>query len=69
MDEALEHPYMAAYHEPPTEVVAPGPINCDFERQELTEGQLRDLAFKEVLGFRAEIARGGVGGDVVKNHS
>lgn len=49
---------MAAYHEPPTEVVAAGPINCDFERQELTESQLRELAFKEVLGFRQEVDGG-----------
>lgn len=67
VDEALEHPYMAAYHEPPTEVVAQGPINCDFERQELTENQLRDLAFKEVIGFRAEQegARSSAGGAAV----
>ena len=42
---------MSAYHEPVTEVTAPTPIDCAFERMELSEQQLRDLAFAELLEF------------------
>lgn len=57
--EALEHPYLADYHEPENEIVAPDtnyswlePRNEDGS--ELTVDQLRKLMLKEISHFRSD---------------
>jgi mitogen-activated protein kinase 1/3 len=55
VDEALEHPYLSAYHDPDDEpVVAPlSPSYFDFDlhKDDLTKDQLKELLYEEVLSF------------------
>lgn len=50
-EQALEHPYLAVWHEPSDEPVCERKFDFGFEREDSTEG-MRELIVKEVEGFR-----------------
>ena len=55
-EEALEHPYLAAYHDPEDEPTCP-PIPDDFfhfdmQKEPLTKENLKELVYKEVVEMR-----------------
>ncbi|POY74837.1 hypothetical protein BMF94_2110 [Rhodotorula taiwanensis] len=54
VEEALEHPYMANYHDPTDEPVAPPlePGFFDFDLEKPDREGLRKLLFEEVMAFR-----------------
>ncbi|BGP55403.1 hypothetical protein JCM8202_003730 [Rhodotorula sphaerocarpa] len=54
VEEALEHPYLANYHDPTDEPVAPPlePGFFDFDLQKPDREGLRKLLFEEVMAFR-----------------
>jgi mitogen-activated protein kinase 1/3 len=55
VDEALEHPYLAAYHDPEDEPVvaplSPSYFEFDLHKDDLTKDQLKELLYEEVLSF------------------
>jgi mitogen-activated protein kinase 7 len=50
--EALEHPYLAVWHDPVDEPSCEVPFDFSFEREDSTNG-MRDLIVDEVRSFRA----------------
>jgi len=50
-EEALEHPYLAVWHEPADEPVCPQKFDFGFEHEDSTEG-MRQLIVQEVESFR-----------------
>jgi serine/threonine protein kinase len=55
IEQVLEHPFLANYHEPGDE---PGslPFNFEFEKLELTKEMYQQLVFNEMLTFHPELA-------------
>lgn len=55
VDEALEHPYLASYHDPDDEPVAaplsPSYFAFDLHKESLTKDQLKELLYREVMSF------------------
>ncbi|KAG6911861.1 Mitogen-activated protein kinase 2 [Tephrocybe rancida] len=55
VDEALEHPYLSAYHDPEDEPVvtplSPSYFEFDLHKDDLTKDQLKELLYEEVLSF------------------
>jgi len=48
---ALEHPYLATYHDASNEPVAKSVFKADFEDLEMTKQKLRQLVWAEMLAF------------------
>jgi len=59
VDEALEHPYLSAYHDPEDEPVvaplSPSYFEFDLHKDDLTKAQLKELLYEEVLAFQPTI--------------
>jgi len=55
---ALEHPYLATYHDPTNEPVASGVFKADFENIDMDKTKLRQLVYAEIESFHPEL-RGG----------
>ncbi|KAH9914828.1 CMGC/MAPK/ERK protein kinase [Fomitopsis serialis] len=53
-DQALNHPYLAVWHDPADEPVCPTPFDFIFEEEDSIEGMKR-LIVDEVQTFRAEV--------------
>ncbi|GAA6063143.1 hypothetical protein JCM10212_001191 [Sporobolomyces blumeae] len=56
VEECLEHPYVAAYHDPEDEPTAP-PLPADFfsfdlQKEAISKTQLKELLFDEVMAFQ-----------------
>jgi len=55
VDEALEHPYLSAYHDPEDEPVvqplSPSYFEFDLHKDDLTKDQLKELLYEEVVNF------------------
>ncbi|KAI6029602.1 hypothetical protein PISMIDRAFT_317140 [Pisolithus microcarpus 441] len=56
VEEALEHPYLEAYHDPDDEPVAP-PLDPEFfefdlHKDDISREQLKDLLYQEIMSFR-----------------
>jgi len=51
--QALEHPYLAAYHDPEDEPTVPSldPEYFEFDYMDLSKDQLKDLLYEEVISF------------------
>jgi serine/threonine protein kinase len=47
--EALAHPYLSVFHDPDDEPVAEHAFDFEFERQSLSNGQVKELIRKEVF--------------------
>eukprot|EP00297_Palpitomonas_bilix_P006935 CAMPEP_0113896990 /NCGR_PEP_ID=MMETSP0780_2-20120614/18378_1 /TAXON_ID=652834 /ORGANISM="Palpitomonas bilix" /LENGTH=382 /DNA_ID=CAMNT_0000888299 /DNA_START=17 /DNA_END=1165 /DNA_ORIENTATION=+ /assembly_acc=CAM_ASM_000599 len=50
--EALEHPYLKELHDPQDEPAADHAFSLDFEKEEMTEEEVRDLIFEEICLMR-----------------
>ena len=60
MEQALEHPYLTALHDPMVEPASePAPFEFEFEDEELQEEQLREKVWEEMLSFHGEGSLGG----------
>lgn len=59
VDEALEHPYLAAYHDPEDEPVvtplSPDYFEFDMHKDDLSKDQLKELLYAEVQSFTPSI--------------
>ncbi|KAI6129582.1 mitogen-activated protein kinase [Pisolithus croceorrhizus] len=56
VEEALEHPYLEAYHDPDDEPVAP-PLDPEFfefdlHKDDISREQLKELLYQEIMSFR-----------------
>ncbi|KAI6148560.1 mitogen-activated protein kinase [Pisolithus tinctorius] len=56
VEEALEHPYLEAYHDPEDEPVAP-PLDPEFfefdlHKDDISREQLKELLYQEIMSFR-----------------
>ncbi|KAF9056298.1 CMGC/MAPK protein kinase [Panaeolus papilionaceus] len=55
VDEALEHPYLSAYHdpedEPTVQPLSPTYFEFDLHKDDLSKDQLKELLYEEVLSF------------------
>ncbi|RIA96497.1 CMGC/MAPK/ERK protein kinase [Glomus cerebriforme] len=56
VDKALEHPYLAVWHDPNDEPVCPEPFDFSFEAVDDPD-QMRAMIAQEVLNFRAAVRR------------
>jgi mitogen-activated protein kinase 1/3 len=66
VEQALEHPYLAALHDPMVEPASePAPFEFEFEDEELQEEQLREKVWEEMLSFHGESSFGKGGGSGV----
>ena len=66
VEQALEHPYLAALHDPMVELASePAPFEFEFEDEELQEEQLREKVWEEMLSFHGESSFGKGGGSGV----
>ncbi|XP_043711000.1 mitogen-activated protein kinase 3-like [Telopea speciosissima] len=54
VEEALAHPYLARLHDIADEPVCPEPFSFEFERQALTEDQMKEMIYREALAFNPE---------------
>ncbi|XP_042392089.1 mitogen-activated protein kinase 1 isoform X2 [Zingiber officinale] len=54
VEEALAHPYLAALHDSSDEPVCMMPFSFDFEQQALSEEQMKELIYREALGFNPD---------------
>mmetsp|Transcript_44325 Transcript_44325/g.86718 ORF Transcript_44325/g.86718 Transcript_44325/m.86718 type:complete len:397 (-) Transcript_44325:31-1221(-) len=57
VQEALEHEYFKALHNPETEPVCPEVFNFDFERVKMSDRVLRDLIWEEIYQYRPELKK------------
>ncbi|KAL7285643.1 hypothetical protein ACG7TL_000748 [Trametes sanguinea] len=57
VDQALEHPYLAAYHDPEDEPAVPSldPEYFEFDYKELNKEELKQLLYDEVMSFNSLI--------------
>ncbi|KAH9073079.1 CMGC/MAPK/ERK protein kinase [Lactarius deliciosus] len=60
-EQALEHPYLAVWHDPTDEPVCPNKFDFFFEEEDSIEG-MKKLIVDEVNSFRSETPQGGGGG-------
>lgn len=51
VDEALQHPYLAAYHDINDEPVCTSPFSFDFEHPSFTNADAKELIWEESLSF------------------
>ncbi|KAJ8597006.1 CMGC MAPK protein kinase [Rhizopogon salebrosus TDB-379] len=55
VDEALDHPYLAAYHDPEDEPVVasldPDYFDFDQSKEDLTKAELKELLYEEIMSF------------------
>jgi mitogen-activated protein kinase 7 len=58
-NEALEHPYLAVWHDPADEPVCEVPFDFSFEQEDSTNG-MRDLIVEEVRSFRQLVRQNAV---------
>ncbi|XP_042510787.1 mitogen-activated protein kinase 3-like [Macadamia integrifolia] len=54
VEEALAHPYLARLHDIADEPVCPEPFSFEFERQALTEDQMKEMIYREAIAFNPE---------------
>ncbi|KAJ4971281.1 hypothetical protein NE237_004380 [Protea cynaroides] len=54
VEEALAHPYLARLHDIADEPICPEPFSFEFERQALTEEQMKEMTNREALAFNPE---------------
>lgn len=56
VEQALEHPYLEAYHdpsdEPSTTPISPDFFAFDLEKDELSRDELKELLYREIMAFR-----------------
>jgi len=56
VEQALEHPYLEAYHDPNDEPsaapIAPDFFAFDLEKDELSREELKELLYKEIMAFQ-----------------
>lgn len=57
-EEALEHPYLAAFHDPTNEPSCPTPFLSDFEEQILSEEDIKELIYEEAVKRTALTSNG-----------
>jgi len=59
VEEALEHPYLAAYHDPEDEPAVtplePDYFEFDLHKDDLSKDQLKELLYNEVMAFKPSI--------------
>ena len=55
-EEALQHPYLAVWHDPADEPVCPRKFDFGFESVDQVEG-MKTLILEEVRSFRTEVRR------------
>jgi mitogen-activated protein kinase 1/3 len=59
VDDALEHPYLSAYHDPEDEPIvtplSPSYFEFDLHKDDLSKDQLKELLYEEVLSFTPAI--------------
>merc|ERR1711907_229501 len=55
VQDALEHPYLATYHDPSNEPVANGEFKADFEDIKMDKQKLRHLVWAEMLSFHPNL--------------
>jgi len=59
VDEALEHPYLAAYHDPEDEptvgALDPEYFEFDLHKDELSKDELKELLYEEVMSFSSSL--------------
>ena len=53
--DALEHPYLATYHDASNEPVAKSVFKADFENFEMDKAKLRQLVHAEIESFHPEL--------------
>ena len=58
VSEALEHPYLAMLHDENLEPVAPSPFTSNFEDEDLSEHELREKVWSEMLHYHPEASLG-----------
>jgi mitogen-activated protein kinase 1/3 len=56
--ELLAHPYLSQLHDPNDEPSAPAPFNWEHDARSLTEAQLRNLFWEEIVKFHPELSTG-----------
>ena len=49
VEDALAHPYLAAFHDPTDEPVSEKLFDFEFERETLSEADVKQLIFEEVV--------------------
>ncbi|XP_013623337.1 PREDICTED: mitogen-activated protein kinase 11 [Brassica oleracea var. oleracea] len=54
VDEALCHPYLAPFHDINEETVCERPFGFDFEQPSLTEGNIKELIYRESIKFNPQ---------------
>lgn len=54
VDEALHHPYLASLHDINEEPTCPAPFSFDFEQPSFTEAHIKELIWRESLGFNPD---------------
>jgi serine/threonine protein kinase len=55
VEDALAHPYLAAFHDPDEEPGCKEIFNFDFENYELNKEQFQELIWNEMLQFHPEL--------------
>jgi len=58
VQDALEHPYLATYHDASNEPVAKAVFKADFENFEMDKHKLRQLVYGEIESFHPEMRQG-----------
>lgn len=53
--EALKHPYFAELHDPDDEPISDELFDFDFEKGELSEAQIRELIYRDVVEFQQQL--------------
>jgi serine/threonine protein kinase len=54
VEQALAHPYLKALHDPEDEPVCTKDFSFDFDKDDMSEPELRDYIWKEVVSFHPE---------------
>ncbi|XP_042512215.1 mitogen-activated protein kinase 3-like isoform X3 [Macadamia integrifolia] len=54
VEEALAHPYLARLHDIADEPICNEPFSLEFERQSLTEEQMKEMIYREALAFNPD---------------
>ncbi len=59
VEEALDHPYLSAYHDPEDEPAAsplsPTYFEFDLHKDRMSKDQLKELLYEEVISFKSVI--------------
>ncbi|KAK9081005.1 hypothetical protein Syun_030685 [Stephania yunnanensis] len=54
VEEALAHPYLERLHDEADEPVCPMPFSFEFEQQDLTEEQMKEMIYRETLALNPQ---------------